>query len=53
MNAATAMSIEQIVEKVWLSIAERRLRPASSSRKNSLPLFSVSVAPAFAGVDGA
>ncbi|GAA5623401.1 hypothetical protein Brsp04_03296 [Brucella sp. NBRC 12952] len=43
MNAATAMSIEQIVEKVWLSIAERRLRPGIQLKEEQLAsIFSVS-----------
>lgn len=43
MTAATAMSIEQIVEKVWLSIAERRLRPGIQLKEEQLAaIFNVS-----------
>ncbi|MEJ5083278.1 MULTISPECIES: GntR family transcriptional regulator [unclassified Ochrobactrum] len=43
MKAATALSIEQIVEKIWLSIAERRLRPGIQLKEEQLAtIFNVS-----------
>ncbi|MFI3905571.1 GntR family transcriptional regulator [Ochrobactrum sp. S1502_03] len=43
MKAPTALSIEQIVEKVWLSIAERRLRPGIQLKEEQLStIFNVS-----------
>lgn len=43
MKAATALTIEQIVEKIWLSIAERRLRPGIQLKEEQLAtIFNVS-----------
>lgn len=36
MSEQAAMSVEQIVEKVWLSIAERRLRPGVQLKEEQL-----------------
>ncbi|ERM03533.1 transcriptional regulator [Brucella intermedia 229E] len=43
MNAPAAMPVEQIVERVWLSIAERRLRPGVQLKEEQLAsIFHVS-----------
>src|SRR5688572_18194891 len=43
MREQAAMSVEQIVERVWLSIAERRLRPGVQLKEEQLAsIFHVS-----------